>query len=218
MAFRATLAEIPTRYLITNALVAAVMMTTLVVGPFYLSLGIGLKEALIGFVMSLGPAISIVFGVPAGRAVDTWSAQRILGVGLVLLAGGALMLAILPNMIGVGGYVLAITVLTPGYQFFQAANNTATLADVPPDRRGAVSGLLNLSRNIGLVVGASGMGAVFAFGVGTSDLAKASASAIASGMRLTFMFAAVLMLVAILITFRIRRVSAPPSQSNVRPG
>ncbi len=128
--------------LIINSLVAAVMMTTLVVGPFYLGLGIGLNEALIGFVMSVGPAIAIFSGVPAGRAVDAWGARPVLGIGMVLLAAGALLLAVLPNMVGVGGYVLAVVVLTPGYQLFQAANNTAALSDVPANRRGLVSGLL----------------------------------------------------------------------------
>jgi hypothetical protein len=57
--------------------------------------------------------------------------------------------------------------------------------------------LLSLSRNIGLVVGASAMGAVFAIGVGTSDLGQASPLAIASGMRLTFVLAGFLMMVAL---------------------
>jgi MFS family permease len=187
--------------LIVNLLVAAVMMTTLVIGPFYLGLGIGLKEALVGLVMSMGPAIAIVSGVPAGRAVDAWGAQRVLGIGLAMLAAGAFLLAVLPNMVGVGGYVLAVAVLTPGYQLFQAANNTAALADIPEDRRGLASGLLNLSRNVGLIVGASVMGGVFAFGVGTADLSQASALAIAGGMRLTFMLAAGMMVLAITVAF-----------------
>ncbi len=187
--------------LIVNLLVASVMMTTLVVGPFYLGLGVGLKEALVGFVMSVGPVISIFSGLPAGRAVDAWGAQRILGIGLTMLATGALLLSVLPNMIGVAGYVLAIIVLTPGYQLFQAANNTVTLVDVPDDRRGLASGLLSLSRNIGLIIGASAMGAVFAFGVGTDDFTHASPVAIAGGMCLTFMFAAGMMGFAIIVAF-----------------
>lgn len=187
--------------LVVNLLVAAVMMTTLVVGPFYLGLGLGLKEAAVGFVMSLGPAVSILSGVPAGRAVDTWGTWRVLGVGLAMLAAGAFLLSVLPTMVGVAGYVLAIIVLTPGYQLFQAANNTAALADVPKDRRGAVSGLLSLARNIGLILGASAMGALFALGVGTDDFGHASPTAITAGMQLTFMLAAGLMAVAIGVAF-----------------
>ena len=40
--------------LFVNLLVAAVMMTKLVVGPFYLSYALGLREATIGMVMAVG--------------------------------------------------------------------------------------------------------------------------------------------------------------------
>src|SRR5436190_2551252 len=46
-----------------NALVSTVMMATLVVGPFYLSRGLRLNEALVGIVMSIGPIISALSGV-----------------------------------------------------------------------------------------------------------------------------------------------------------
>lgn len=187
--------------LVVNVLVAAVMMTTLVVGPFYLGLGLDLKTTQIGAVMTVGPVMSIVSGVPSGRLVDAWGSGRVLAFGLVLLAAGAFLLAVLPDRTGVAGYVLAILVLTPGYQLFQAANNTAALADVPGNRRGTVSGLLGLSRNIGLIAGASVMGVLFAVGVGTEDLTRATASEIADGMRLTFLMAGALMLLAIWVAF-----------------
>jgi hypothetical protein len=52
--------------------------------------------------------------------------------------------------------------------------------------------LLTLSRNLGLILGASAMGAVFAWGVGET-LAGASPAALLAGMRLTFLLAAGLM-------------------------
>jgi MFS family permease len=186
--------------LLVNLLVAAVMMTTLVVGPFYLGLGLGLREVLVGVVMTVGPVISIFSGVPSGRIVDAWGTRWVLAVGLAMLATGAFLISLLPSVIGVAGYVLGIVVLTPGYQLFQAANNTSILADVAKERRGTVAGLLSLSRNIGLILGASVMGAVFALGVGTSDLEQASVSAIASGMQLTFILAGGLMIVALLMS------------------
>lgn len=182
--------------LAVNLLVAAVMMATLVVGPFYLGVGLGLRSAEVGLVMAVGPAISIVSGVPSGRLVDAWGSGRVLALGQGLLAAGAFLLALLPNVLGVAGYMLAIIVLTPGYQLFQAANNTAALAGVSGDRRGTVSGLFSLSRNLGLIAGASVMGAVFAWGVGTGDFAHAAAPAIAWGLRITFLTAGGLMLLA----------------------
>jgi MFS family permease len=191
--------------LLVNLLVANVMMTTLVIGPFYLGLGLGLKDTLVGFLMAVGPVISIISGVPSGRLVDAWGSSRVLAIGLVLMAAGAFLLAFLPNMIGIAGYVLSIIVLTPGYQLFQSANNTAALAHVSTDRRGTVSGLLSLSRNIGLIAGASIMGTVFAFGVGTKELIHAAPAAIAGGMQLTFLVASGIVALAIGINVHARR-------------
>ena len=186
--------------LFVNLLVAAVMMTTLVVGPFYLGGGLGLDAGAVGLTMTVGPAISILSGVPSGRLVDRLGSRPVLLLGLTLLTAGALLLAIAPNPIGVAGYVLAIGILTPGYQLFQAANNTAALADVPPDRRGMVAGALTLSRNLGLIAGASLMGTVFAAGIGTGSPIEASPAAIAAGMRLTFVVAGLMMLAALAVT------------------
>ena len=48
---------------------------------------------------------------------------------------------------------MPIVVVTVGYALFQTANNTAVMTNLRPDQRGVVSGLLNLSRNLGLVTG-----------------------------------------------------------------
>nr|KPN24793.1 MFS transporter [Rhizobium brockwellii] len=188
-----------------NALVSTVMMATLVVAPFYLSQALGLNQALVGIVMSIGPVISILSGVPAGRLVDRLDTSFVVVAGLVAMTAGSIAMALLP---GISGYITAIAMLTPGYQLFQAANNTAVMADVRPDQRGVISGMLNLSRNLGLITGASMMGAVFALASGTSDVAVAHPEAVASGMQITFAVAAALIIVALAIalgTYRRRR-------------
>ncbi len=55
------------------------------------------------------------------------------------------------------------------------------------------------SRNLGLVTGASVMGAVFAHASGAIDVATARAEAIAVGMRTTFGLAAALIVGALVI-------------------
>jgi EmrB/QacA subfamily drug resistance transporter len=175
-----------------NTLVSTVMMATLVVGPFYLARALGLGAAMVGLVLSAGPVISALSGVFAGRLVDRMGASAMVIAGLAAMMAGAVALSVLPVLFGLAGYLVAIAVLTPGYQLFQAANNTAVMVDVPPDRRGLVSGLLNLSRNLGLITGASVMGAVFASASAASDITAANPEAVAAGMRLTFVVAAVL--------------------------
>jgi EmrB/QacA subfamily drug resistance transporter len=191
-----------------NAVVSTVMMATLVVGPFYLSRALGLGEAVVGIVMSTGPIISALSGVPAGRTVDRFGAPLMVIVGLIAMAAGSFALSLLPAMFGIAGYIAAVAVLTPGYQLFQAANNTAVMVDVHPDQRGVISGMLSLSRNLGLITGASVMGAVFAFAAMTTDITMAPPEAVASGMQITFAVAGVLIVAALAIAAGSRALDA----------
>jgi len=60
--------------------------------------------------------------------------------------------------------------------------------------------MINLSRNLGLITGASAMGALFAFGAGSTHLTQVPPAAVAAGMRFTFAVAAGLSLVSFAIT------------------
>ena len=113
--------------LAATALVATVIATTLVVGPFYLAGALGLPAALVGLVLSCGPMVAAFTGAPAGRLVDRVGASRTAPAGLVAMAGGALLLALLPTALGLAGWLAGIVVLTVGYASFQAANNTALM-------------------------------------------------------------------------------------------
>jgi MFS family permease len=191
--------------LATSTLVSTVMMATLVVGPFYLSRALGLDTALIGLVLSVGPFAAALTGVPAGRIADRFGAQRMTIVGLIGIAAGCCVLSIMPARLGIHGYLAPIVVVTVGYALFQTANNTGVMANIRPDQRGVISGMLNLSRNLGLITGASVMGAVFALGTATIDITTAPPDAVATGMRITFAVAEILIVVALTLAARTYR-------------
>ncbi len=195
--------------LVMSALVSTVMMATLVVGPFYLSRALGLPPALVGLVLSVGPLVAALTGVPAGRLADRLGVQRITLAGLLAMAAGCFTLSLLPATLGVLGYIGPIVVVTAAYALFQTANNTAVMAEIQPDQRGVVSALLNLSRNLGLITGASAMGAVFAFASAATDLMTARPEAVATGMRITFAVAGVLVVVAVAVAGAGRPSKAP---------
>jgi MFS family permease len=169
--------------LVTSMLVSAVMMATLVVGPFYLSRAFGLDSAAVGMVLSVGPVAAALAGVPAGRLADRFGAPAMALAGLAGLAVAAWALSRMPVALGIPGYLGCIVVMTVNFSLFQTANNTAVMAGVAPDQRGVISGLLNLSRNLGFITGASVMGALYATG----------------GMRTTFTVAACLIVLALAI-------------------
>ncbi len=189
--------------LIVNLAVGTVMMATLVVGPFYLARAVALSPSEIGFVLSVGPILSALSGVPAGRAVDRFGAGRMLVFGLVQMALATAALALLPGHFGLAGYIAAIALLTPGYQIVQAANNTAVMTDAGSAQRGVFSGLLSLSRNLGLMTGASAMGALFA---ATSGDTFENGAII--GLRATFGIGAGLILLALAALFAGKAISA----------
>ncbi|MEP6966415.1 MAG: MFS transporter [Polaromonas sp.] len=182
-----------------SAIVSTVMMATLVVGPFYLSRALGLDAARVGLVLSAGPLAAALAGVPAGRIADCFGAPRMTLAGLIAIAAGCLALSMMPLAFGIPGYIAPMVVITVGYALFMTANNSAVMADVRADQRGVISGLLNLSRNLGLITGAAVMGAVFAFASKAADITTARPEAVASGMRITFAVAAALIIVALAI-------------------
>ncbi|HEX7150295.1 MAG TPA: MFS transporter [Thermoanaerobaculia bacterium] len=184
---------------VMSTLVTTVVMATLVVGPFYLARALALDAALVGLTMSCGPLVAALTGVPAGRLVDRFGAHRMTLAGLIGMLAGAATLPMMPATFGIAGYVIPLAILTAGYALFQAANNTAVMADLRPDQRGVISGLLNLSRNLGLITGASVMGAVFALGARTTNLMAARPEAVAAGMRTTFTVTALLIVAALAI-------------------
>ena len=180
-----------------SAMVTTVVMATLVVGPFYLSQALGLDTAQVGLVMSCGPLVAALSGIPAGKVVDRYGADNVRMAGLVTAAAGCVGMASAPLYFGITGYVAPLAIITAGYAVFQAANNTVIMSGVSPDRKGVISGMLNLSRNLGLITGASAMGAVFFLGKSLTAATSGAAEVASNGMQLTFWVAAILILTSV---------------------
>ena len=134
-------------------------------------------------------------------------------VGLIGIASGSAILSMMPATLGLPGYIAPIVILTVGYALFQIANNTTVMTEIRADQRGVISGMLNLSRNLGLITGASAMGALFALASATIDITTAPPEAVAAGMRITFAVAAVLIAVALAIAVGSRALATRASHA-----
>lgn len=183
--------------LAASVCVATVMMTTLVVGPFHFSRSLGLDAAMAGVALSVGPLVAMLTGWPAGRLVDRFGASAMTLAGLTGVAAGASIVGVVPATAGVVGYLVPIVGMTASYALFQAANNTFLMTAAGAHDRGAIAGMLGFGRNLGLIAGASAMGEVFTWAVGTSDVASVSPDAVAAGVRVTFRVSATLIVAAI---------------------
>jgi hypothetical protein len=123
----------------------------------------------------------------------------------------------MPASAGISGYVVPVAVVTASYALFQTANNTGIMRGVRADQRGVISGMLNLSRNLGLITGASVMGAVFALASGTSGAPITDSESVATGMRTTFGVALGLIVIAMSLAWGSRRKAAEVSGAAINP-
>lgn len=190
-----------------NIAVMMVMMTTLLVGPFYLTYALGLSESLLGLVMTAGPTTVFISSFFAGYWIDRFGPERVRQVGQGFMVFGCVLLMLTDMNYGIPGYVLPLILITLGYSFFQTANNTESLLGVSVDQKGVLSGLLGLSRNLGLVIGASIMGAVFVWRSNTQwgGSTQIMATDVEQGLNEVFLFAALLLIGAFSIAHGLRK-------------
>jgi MFS family permease len=196
--------------LLSIGLVSAIVMTTLVVGAFYLTGALGLDTASAGLVMTIGPAVSAIVGLPAGRLVDRNGANATTYAGLFALLAGTVGMMVLPGIIGLAGYICSLVLITSGYALFQAANNTALMAGAQRDQRGVTSALLALGRNVGLITGASAMGALFTFASG------GTATGGPFGLQVVFAAASAFVVLALALSAWAARSTGPDSKCRSR--
>uniref|UniRef100_UPI0025B6BD3B MFS transporter n=1 Tax=Aeromonas caviae TaxID=648 RepID=UPI0025B6BD3B len=104
--------------IIASALVASVMVATLLIGPFYLHGAFALDMGTVGLMISMGPLLAALSGMPAGWLVDRVGATPVVRLGLGLMVVAAVLLALLDRALGPLGYLLPILLLTAGYALF----------------------------------------------------------------------------------------------------
>jgi MFS family permease len=194
--------------LIAGALAASVVMAALVVGPFYLTYGLHQDAARVGLILSIGPVVAALAGVPAGRLTDRFGAAKVGAGGLGLMAGGCAALALLPLSLGVPGYVMPIAATTLGFALFQTANNSLVMGRAPGAQRGSAAGLLTLFRNAGLIAGASGGALLFASALAGQAPAAATPQDVGAAVRLSFAAAAAAVALALAISLAARAGAA----------
>lgn len=182
--------------LAASVLATSVVMATLVVGPFYLAAGLGLNSSQTGLVMSCGPLVAALAGMPSGWLVDRVGGAKTKKAGLLAMLTGSIAMALIAPEYGVAGYVGTLAVITAGYALFQTANNSSMMGTADASQRGLLSGLIHLSRNIGLIVGTSVMGAVFAY---ASGQLAANGTAATDGLEAVFLASALVVALALLV-------------------
>lgn len=175
--------------LATGFIVDAIAMSTLVIGPFYLTYALALSPLEVGMLMSVGPVASACSGYPSGKLVDAIGVKNVMLFGLIQMTIGVFCFAYLPVLFGVYGYIVALLVMTPGRQFFLTSNNSYVLNSVDEQEKGLASGILNLTKNLGLMTGASLMTGLFALQLKNTAVAQATPQQLGAALSGTFTLA-----------------------------
>jgi len=159
--------------------------------PFYLVTERGISPALGGLLFMLTPLATAVAAPLSGRATDRWGRRGPIILGLVVEAGGLVLVA----RCGAGTPLplvgAALAFVGFGLGVFQVPNIAQTMAAFPARQQGMAGGFAFLSRTLGVVMGVQS--AAWLFG------ARAAALGFLPAFRFTFDTAAVVCAVAALL-------------------
>ncbi len=108
-----------------------------------------------GFFMTPWPLVVAIMAPIGGRLSDRFSAGVLGGLGLILLALGMALLAMLPATPSVADIVWRMMVCGFGFGFFQTPNMKAIMSSAPPHRSGSASGIVATARLVGQTTGAA---------------------------------------------------------------
>jgi DHA2 family multidrug resistance protein-like MFS transporter len=133
----------------------AAQMLAFVALPFFMEQNLGFKATEVGFLIMPWPAAVGVAAPIAGRLADRYPAAVLGLAGLVLLAGGLVLLAILPAQPAAWNIAWRMAVCGAGFGLFQAPNNRTLITAAPKQRSGAASGMLGTARLLGQATGAA---------------------------------------------------------------
>jgi DHA2 family multidrug resistance protein-like MFS transporter len=128
-------------------------MSALVSLPFEIQ-RLGHSAVETGLLMTPWPLALALVAPAAGRLSDRYPAGILGGLGLLLLATGLVLLALLPVPATVTGFAWRMALCGAGFALFQAPNNRTIMATAPRARSGAAGGMLSAARLTGQTLGA----------------------------------------------------------------
>lgn len=123
--------------------------------PFTFQSILGFPPAEVGLLMMPWPLAVAVTAPISGRLSDRSSPALIVTAGMLLLATGLILLALLPAQPTHADIVWRMMLCGAGFGLFQAPNNRTLMTVAPRARSGAAGGMLGTARLSGQAIGAA---------------------------------------------------------------
>ncbi len=136
-------------------------MLSFVALPFYFEYQLGRSLHETGLLITPWPLTVALMAALSGRLSDRYPASILAGLGLALLAGGLLGLALLGRDAGSLDIVWRMAVCGLGFGLFQSPNNRAMIGATPPERSGGASGAQATTRLLGQTTGTAVVALLF---------------------------------------------------------
>ncbi len=153
--------------LVTGFMTFFCAQSTVLLMPFFLQ---NIKEytpSQAGLLLAVVPLLMGITAPIAGSISDRFGTRPLTAIGLAVLLGGYVGLQSLGAGTTAAEYVLMFLPIGIGAGLFQSPNNSAIMGSVDRDSLGVASGLLSLTRVLGMTTGMAVMGALWAQGVGS---------------------------------------------------
>jgi EmrB/QacA subfamily drug resistance transporter len=156
--------------------------------PFLLIQGRGLDTQQAGLVLTAQPLVMAVVAPLSGTLSDRIGSRLLSTFGMLILAAGLVLLALLAAHASLGAIAGALAFVGLGVGIFVSPNNSALMGAAPRHRQGIASGVLATARNVGMVLGIGFAGAIFTT-ILTSPGFASPTDALVAGVRISLLAA-----------------------------
>lgn len=204
--------------LIATILVYALNFVVNIIEPLYLQENRLISPQITGLIMMSFPVIQIIIAPLAGSFADHTSDWQVYIIGICILILGQVGLASVSHETSIGLLCLWLGLIGLGNGLFQGPNNVMVMEAVSKDQLGITSGLLGLSRNIGMTIGTISSSVLLFAGINHAlgsvvhNYPVEQPSAFIFGMMVTFVVTAsiFLLFLAVNLLFKLHRPSKKP--------
>jgi len=145
----------------TSILSFAAQMLAFVSLPFFIQNTLGHSVVQTGLLLTPWPLALTVVAPLAGRLSERYPAGLLGAVGLLAMACGLMLIAMLPAHPGDLALAWRLALCGAGFGLFQTPNNRTIMQAAPRARSGGASGMLSTARLLGQTTGAALVATIF---------------------------------------------------------